>query len=125
MGEVRPNRFRVGEVTNDFSISGMQSALAEAGIPMKKTYSDIGIMQKLSTRVENGETIVNCSPAVKVEICTNTAFCRGRRVLGENITEHRAAVFKIDKYLRAEVTDAEGRVGYTNFVVVDREIDNK
>ena len=56
MGEVRPNRFRVGEVTNDFSISGMQSALAEAGIPMKKTYSDIGIMQKLSTRVENGET---------------------------------------------------------------------
>lgn len=56
MGEVRPNRFRVGEVTNDFSISGMQSALAEAGIPMKRTYSDIGIMQKLSTRVENGVT---------------------------------------------------------------------
>ena len=56
LGEIRPNRFRVGDVTNDFSITGMQSALAEAGIPMKKTYSDIGIMQKLSTRVENGET---------------------------------------------------------------------
>ena len=56
MGEVRPNRFRVGDVTNDFSMTGMQSALAEAGIPMKKTYSDIGIMQKLSARVENGET---------------------------------------------------------------------
>ncbi len=74
-------------------------------------------------RVENGETIVNCSPAVKVEVCTNTAFCRGRRILGENITEHRVPLFKIDKYIRAEVTDAEGRVGYSNFAVVEREMD--
>ena len=54
LGEVRVNRFKVGEVTNDFSVSGIKSALAENGIPCKKTYSDIGIMQKLSTRVENG-----------------------------------------------------------------------
>ena len=56
LGEVRVNRFRVGEVTNDFSASGIKAALAENGIPCKTTYSDIGIMQKLSTRVENGKT---------------------------------------------------------------------
>ncbi len=56
LGEIRPNRFKVGEVTNDFSTSGMKSALAEVGIAMKKTYSDIGIMQKLSTREEDGVT---------------------------------------------------------------------
>ncbi len=56
LGEIGVNRFKVGDVVNDFSASGINSALAENGIPIKKTYSDIGIMQKLSSRVENGET---------------------------------------------------------------------
>lgn len=56
LGEIGVNRFKVGDVVNDFSASGINSALAENGIPIKKTYSDIGIMQKLSARVENGET---------------------------------------------------------------------
>lgn len=56
MGEIGVNRFKVGDVTNDFSISGIKSALAHNNLPIKKLFSDIGIMQKLSTRVENGET---------------------------------------------------------------------
>ena len=55
LGDIGVNRFKVGEVTNDFSASGIKSALAENGIPCKKTYSDIGIMQKQSWRVERGE----------------------------------------------------------------------
>lgn len=55
LGPVRPNRFRVGEIENDFSISGMQAALAANKIAHKRMWSDIGIMQKLSARVENGE----------------------------------------------------------------------
>ncbi len=54
LGDIGVNRFKVGDITNDFSTSGMQSALAENGIGFKKMYSDIGIMQKLSTREENG-----------------------------------------------------------------------
>ena len=57
LGEVRVNRFRAGKITNDFSASGIRSALAENGIPAKKMYSDIGIMQKLSSRVENGRRV--------------------------------------------------------------------
>ena len=56
LGEIGVNRFKVGNTVNDFSVSGIKSALAENGIPCKKMYSDIGIMQKLSSRVENGET---------------------------------------------------------------------
>ncbi len=56
LGEIRVNRFKVGNITNDFSASGIRSALAENGIPCKKMFSDIGIMQKLSSRVENEET---------------------------------------------------------------------
>ncbi|MBR7133571.1 MAG: hypothetical protein IKD04_08585 [Clostridia bacterium] len=54
VGEVGVNRFKVGSITNDFSISGIKTALAENEIPCKKMYSDIGIMQKLSARNENG-----------------------------------------------------------------------
>lgn len=56
MGEIEVNRFKVGNVTNDFSISGIKSALTENSIGFKTLYSDIGIMQKVSTREENGET---------------------------------------------------------------------
>jgi hypothetical protein len=56
LGEIGVNRFKVGDIVNDFSVSGVRRALGEAGIHIKKTYSDIGIMQKLSSRVENGET---------------------------------------------------------------------
>ena len=57
LGEISVNRFKVGEVINDFSISGMKRALTENGIGYKKMYSDIGIMQKLSVRTENGEKV--------------------------------------------------------------------
>ncbi|MBQ1186199.1 MAG: hypothetical protein IIX54_00720, partial [Clostridia bacterium] len=56
LGEIGVNKFKVGDISNDFSDSGMKNALAENGIGYKETFSDIGIMQKLSTRVENGET---------------------------------------------------------------------
>lgn len=56
LGKIDVNRFKVGNTVNDFSVSGIKSALAENEIPCKKMYSDIGIMQKLSSRVENGKT---------------------------------------------------------------------
>ncbi len=56
LGEIGVNRFKVGDVVNDFSVSGIKSALAENEIPCKKMFSDIGIMQKVSYRVENGKT---------------------------------------------------------------------
>ena len=55
LGKIGVNRFKAGNVTNDFSISGIKNALAANGVPVKKIYSDIGIMQKTSARIENGE----------------------------------------------------------------------
>ena len=56
LGPVCVHRFKVGEIENDFSASGIRSALTENGIGYREMYVDIGIMQKLSTRVENGAT---------------------------------------------------------------------
>ena len=54
LGKVGVNRLKVGDVVNDFSSSGIVSALTENGIGYKTMYSDIGIMQKFTWRMENG-----------------------------------------------------------------------
>ena len=54
LSAIKPNRFKAGDVINDFSMDGMKEALACNGIPYKTMFTDIGIMQKLSKRVENG-----------------------------------------------------------------------
>lgn len=56
LGEICVNKFKVGDVVNDFSTTGIQNALTANNIGYKTMFSDIGIMQKLSCRVENGET---------------------------------------------------------------------
>ena len=68
--------------------------------------------------VKNGETVVTSSPAAKIEIISNAAFCKGRRLIGENLTHHSLPLHPVDKYVRAEVTDAEGRTAYSNFISV-------
>ncbi len=55
LGEIGVNRFKVGNIVNDFNFSGMQNALTENEIGFKSFFTDIGIMQKQSWREENGE----------------------------------------------------------------------
>ena len=55
LSETYVNRFKVGDTVNDFSTTGIQNALTANGIGYKTMFSDIGIMQKLSYRMENGE----------------------------------------------------------------------
>lgn len=56
LGDIKVNRFKVYDTVNDFSTSGIKNALACNGIGYKEMRSDIGIMQKLTTRTENGLT---------------------------------------------------------------------
>ena len=55
-GEVGVNRFKVNDTVNDYSSTGMREALTANNIGYKAFFSDIGIMQKLSARVEDGVT---------------------------------------------------------------------
>ncbi len=54
LGDIGVNRFKVGDIVNDYSSTGMQNALAENNIGYKDFFSDIGLMQKQSWREENG-----------------------------------------------------------------------
>ena len=56
VGEIGVNRFRVGDVVNHLSVTGIKHALAANGIPFKPLFVDTGMMQKVTSRVENGVT---------------------------------------------------------------------
>lgn len=56
LGVLRINGFKVGDTLNDFSVPGMESAFRDNNIKHKPLEVDIGIMQTISTRVENGTT---------------------------------------------------------------------
>ncbi len=53
---IRVNRFKVGDVINDFSMSGIRHALHANGIAQRRMFADIGIMQGITKRVEDGTT---------------------------------------------------------------------
>lgn len=67
---------------------------------------------------EGDEIVVRCSPACRISLFSNVAWAEGYCSRGENLTEHRHRILPRERFIRAEVTDAEGRVGYTNYLVL-------
>lgn len=55
LGDIGISRFGCSGVWDDFSTGGIKSVLSENGVGIKTMYSDIGIMQKFTSRIENGE----------------------------------------------------------------------
>ena len=72
------------------------------------------------TETEGG-LLVSCSPAVRVDIFTNSAFAPGRHIVGEGITEYEYRFAKADRVARVEVQDSCGRTAYSNFVRIPRK----
>lgn len=69
-------------------------------------------------RVSPTAVKLTCSPAIKVAFLSNAVWTSGRMVRGENITEATYEFKRHETYVRAEVTDARGRVGYSNILPV-------
>lgn len=68
--------------------------------------------------VEDGFWVVRCSPAVTVNIFSNTVWAAGRHNVGEDLTEIRVPLAPRDVYARAEVTDKNGRTAYSPILVL-------
>jgi hypothetical protein len=62
---------------------------------------------------------VICSPCDKVVFQTNTVWVPGRIVRGDGVIEAEYLKFGPDKYVRAEVTDADGKKAWSNYVIFD------
>ena len=61
---------------------------------------------------------LTCSPAVKIAFLSNSVWSAGRMVRGEDLTEATYEFKRHEIFVRAEVTDACGRVGYSNILKV-------
>ena len=82
-----------------------------------KFYATMGPEVHLE-RISPTAVKLTCSPAVKVAFLSNSVWSSGRMVRGEDITEAVYEFKRHEIYVRAEVTDAEGRVGYSNIIPV-------
>ncbi len=67
-------------------------------------------------RVSATEVRLRCTPAVKIAFLSNAVWTAGRMVRGENLTEATYTLKPHETFLRAEVTDADGRVGYSHIL---------
>jgi hypothetical protein len=76
---------------------------------------------EVHARLENGAVEITCSPAVEINVYSNSAWQRGRHTVGMGLTKHRYVPGKYDRFVRVEVIDEQGRTAYTNFIKIDKE----
>ena len=62
---------------------------------------------------------VYCSPASKIVFLSNSVWARGRVVKGEGLVEAEYSKYGEDKFVRVEITDAEGRKAWSNIILFD------
>lgn len=70
-------------------------------------------------KVSDDKVRVICSPVDKIVFQTNTSWAVGRVVSGEDIIEAEYHKYGPDRYVRVEVTDAEGKKAWSNYVMFD------
>ena len=69
--------------------------------------------------LEGDEVVVRSSPVSRISLFSSAAWVAGNCVRGENLTEHRRKILPHEKFIRAEVTDAEGQMAFTNYIVLN------
>ncbi len=62
---------------------------------------------------------VLCSPVQKIVFQSNTTWAKGRIVRDDGLIEAEYTKASDDRFVRAEVTDAEGKKAWTNYIVFD------
>ena len=70
------------------------------------------------TRRDDGAFEVKCSPASRISFYSQTAWTAQRNVWGENLTYAEYTPNGFEKWLRVEVTDADGKRAWSNIIVL-------
>lgn len=73
---------------------------------------------EIHVEIKNGRVEVFCSPCAEINVFSNSVWARGHHTEGIGLTHASVALTKIDKFVRAEVTDKDGRTAYSNFIQV-------
>ncbi len=69
-------------------------------------------------RLSDTEFQVRCTPAERIVFLSNAPWCAGRVVTGQGLTQARYTLNSRTRehFLRAEVTDAQGRKAWSNYI---------
>lgn len=89
-----------------------------AAVREGKFYATEGDGPEAHIAREGEEIVVRCTPACRISLFTNVAWAEGLCLRGEGLTEHRHRILPRERFVRAEVTDAEGRRAYTNYIII-------
>ncbi len=85
-------------------------------IRQRRFYASTGPEILAFERISDTEVRIDCSPVSKIAFLSNLVWASGRVVRGEGST---SAVYKIDPkdtFLRAEVTDDNGKIAYSQII---------
>ena len=62
--------------------------------------------------------VVDCSPAHEIVFESNLVFSPHRTVVGEALTHAVYPINEGERFVRAYVTDADGRQAFSNFIEI-------
>ncbi len=68
---------------------------------------------ELYTRMENGTLLIDCSPCSKIVVFSNLAWVSDRVERGDDLVHKEYVPRPDEKYVRVEVTDANGRMAWS------------
>lgn len=71
-------------------------------------------------RVEGNEAVITCSPCREVAVFSDAVWVDKRMIVGEDLQTVRVPVVKYEQFVRARVTDADGRQAWTNCIPLSR-----
>ncbi len=81
-------------------------------------YSGEGDGEVHISTLPSGRVRVDCSPASKIEFFTNGGDDRDKVFVGENLICAEYVPFEGERLVRAEITDMQGMLAYTNYIEV-------
>ncbi len=68
------------------------------------------------TQLTPDKVKVICSPCSKIAFFSNNAWSQGRVIKGENLVQAEYSRYGDEDFVRAEVTDAEGRMAWSGYL---------
>lgn len=71
---------------------------------------------EIHLNVEEGKAIVRCTPAAKISFYSQTAWAGDRNAYGDGITQAQYTLKPFERWIRAEVTDAQGKRAWSNVI---------
>ena len=75
-----------------------------------------------SIHMENGRAVVECTPASRVVFYSNRVYSDERVTEGENLTRATCRIYPHETFIRAEITDADGRTAWTSPIRTGEEL---